>query len=173
MTTIHGDTSLIDPRLVAAAAANATQPAEFTNYVLCFVFDKAAENVLLLKKDHGPEILIGKWNGLGGKINDAETFDHAATREFGEESGLYVKPDAWRYFLQLDGPGYRVHCLTARFEDIANAVQTESEEVTTHPVSDVLDRDGQMRAAYCANVPWMLLLALDETTTKAQATSIN
>lgn len=45
------------------------------------------------------DIHEGKWNGLGGKIQDGETPEECAIREIKEESGLTVKNPSLRGIL--------------------------------------------------------------------------
>ena len=76
------------------------------NYVLGFGFTPHQQVILLLRKkapfaDH--------WNGLGGKVEDKETFREAMVREFHEECGQTTKPDDWRYFGRMFGPSWTVH----------------------------------------------------------------
>jgi len=59
-------------------------------YVLVFLFDSRLDNILLIEKQRGPAHLIGKWTGLGGKIEPRELPLNAAIREVKEESGLDV-----------------------------------------------------------------------------------
>jgi 8-oxo-dGTP pyrophosphatase MutT (NUDIX family) len=55
-------------------------------YVLGFLFSSDFREVLLVEKQKGPQINIGKWNGVGGKIEktDVSSLD-AMHREFHEE----------------------------------------------------------------------------------------
>lgn len=55
------------------------------HYVLGFLFNKHNNHVLLVEKTRGPEILHGKWNGIGGKMEPGETHHQAIVREFSEE----------------------------------------------------------------------------------------
>jgi len=56
---------------------------------LCYIRD--GDNTLMLyrnKKDQ--DMHLGKWNGLGGKVEHGETPEECAIREVWEESGLTV-----------------------------------------------------------------------------------
>lgn len=61
-------------------------------YVLGFLFDSDFEYVLLIQKER-PKWQKGKLNGIGGKIITGEHPGEALTREFLEETGLYL--NAW------------------------------------------------------------------------------
>ncbi|OGN08164.1 MAG: hypothetical protein A3J46_00810 [Candidatus Yanofskybacteria bacterium RIFCSPHIGHO2_02_FULL_41_11] len=56
---------------------------------------KGDEILLAAKKRSlsGFDVAIGKWNGVGGKIDDGETIRSAATRELNEEIGVVVSED--------------------------------------------------------------------------------
>ena len=51
----------------------------FKNYVMWLIYDDIGR-VLLIKKNR-PKHQVGKWNGLGGKVEDNETITRAMTRE--------------------------------------------------------------------------------------------
>lgn len=55
------------------------------NYVVLFLFDEEGENVLLLLKNK-PIYQVGKFNGVGGKIEESETPFNAIHRELYEET---------------------------------------------------------------------------------------
>ena len=66
------------------------------NYVLGFAFDRAGQGarVALIRKDH-PEWQAGRWNGVGGKIEEGESSGAAMEREFREETGVTIPAAAW------------------------------------------------------------------------------
>lgn len=70
-------------------------------YVLCFVFSLNFDCIILIDKTTGPANLIGKANALGGKVEDGETTEEAATRETGQEAGIYIDPKDWEQFFYL------------------------------------------------------------------------
>lgn len=69
---------------------------EFTKMVCGFGFYH--DEVLLIKKDSGPPSIKGRWNGLGGKVEDAESSYAAMSREFEEESGIATLASQWVHF---------------------------------------------------------------------------
>lgn len=77
-----------------------------TIYVAGFLFDYPINNVVLIKKTH-PDWQAGKYNAVGGKVNENETPIHAMQRQFSEEAGLWL--DKWDKFLILNGDNYEVH----------------------------------------------------------------
>lgn len=60
-------------------------------YTVCFLFDQAMENVLLVQKEK--TIYKGKWNGIGGKFENGESPWSCAKREIKEETGVNIHPD--------------------------------------------------------------------------------
>lgn len=66
-------------------------------YTCGFAFDSQGR-VLLIRKDRGPSFNIGKFNGLGGKVNPGEGLRSCMSREFAEECRLYIPPEKWYCF---------------------------------------------------------------------------
>lgn len=56
------------------------------NFVVIMLFSKDYEKVLLVKRNKKP--FANCWNGIGGKIEEAETEIEAAVRECKEETGI-------------------------------------------------------------------------------------
>ena len=59
---------------------------------LCYVIDRKKKQTLMLhrvKKEN--DMHEGKWNGLGGKLENGETPEECVIREVKEESGLTIK----------------------------------------------------------------------------------
>lgn len=52
---------------------------------------------------------LGKWNGLGGKLEQDETPAEAAVREVREESGLALSADRLRMLGLLHFPNFKAH----------------------------------------------------------------
>ena len=73
------------------------------HYVVGFVFDYALKNVLLLKKTH-PEWQKGKYNGVGGLVENDEDASYAMWRECLEECNLGIEPDQWDYVMEVKCP---------------------------------------------------------------------
>ena len=67
---------------------------------LCYITDKKKNSTLMLhriKKEN--DYHQGKWNGLGGKLNQGESPEECAIREIKEESGLIVKNPLLKGFI--------------------------------------------------------------------------
>lgn len=72
------------------------------SYVLAFAFDDLGR-VALIKKAR-PEWQQGKWNGVGGKIEDFDAYpSEAMSREFEEETGVRISDREWKYAGRMDG----------------------------------------------------------------------
>lgn len=68
------------------------------HYVCGFVFNEARSEVLLILKNRGPVNMAGMINGIGGKVEHAEGFRSAISREFKEETGIFIEPIKWYGF---------------------------------------------------------------------------
>lgn len=139
-------------------AATASLQAELENYsdnrtlyVVGFLFNTALDTVVLIQKQK-PAWQCGRFNGVGGKIEDGESPKAAMRREFKEETGLDVAD--WRVFCRLMGDKFSVHCFTA-IGDTSKVRTMETEEVVAVPLS-VLDR-----TPVIPNLRWLIPLALD------------
>lgn len=69
------------------------------NYTLGFCFRDG--KVLLIKKNRGPEYVVGKMNGIGGKIEHQETLLDGMIREFHEETSVLIED--WHLYSTLNG----------------------------------------------------------------------
>jgi 8-oxo-dGTP diphosphatase len=77
-----------------------TQEPDRLRYVLGFAFSPDFNQVLLICKNK-PHWQAGKHNGLGGRIEDGESSEHAMYREFYEEAGVEIFD--WVKFCNLIG----------------------------------------------------------------------
>ncbi len=95
---------------------------------LCYIVTEG--KILLIKKKTG--LGEGKFNGPGGKVEDGETAESAAVREFVEETGVMpLDPEhagtVAFYFGQKEKPDWLVHIFkAARFK--GEPVNTEEAE---------------------------------------------
>jgi 8-oxo-dGTP pyrophosphatase MutT (NUDIX family) len=101
------------------------------HYVAGLLFDNAEYGVAavaLILKDHGPMVVVNKWNAIGGKIKPTETSLQAMEREFYEEAGVRVS--SWKLFMQLRGEGWTVDFYKAFSRRLLQCAHTaEREEV--------------------------------------------
>jgi 8-oxo-dGTP pyrophosphatase MutT (NUDIX family) len=59
-------------------------------YAATLAFSKDLREVALIEKKR-PEFLAGKWNIIGGNVEEGEIPVNAAMRELAEEAGLYIE----------------------------------------------------------------------------------
>ncbi len=110
-------------------------------YVCGYMFDDRRKYIALILKER-PVWQKGKWNGIGGKIEEGETPHEAMVREFREETGVEFYD--WEKFAVTKGPTgddpseWEVHYFRA-FDDNAlnNCRWTTDEIVAVHKVSDL------------------------------------
>lgn len=74
--------------LLVAPEGHATKPP--IEYVCGFLFSPCHRDVVLIRKARGPMNMAGRLNGVGGKVEEAETPALAMIREFREETGLNI-----------------------------------------------------------------------------------
>lgn len=108
-------------RIPASEALSGPEP------VMNHKFDK----VLLILKDR-PLWQAGKYNGIGGKVEkDEKPFD-AMVRECYEECGLTIED--WKFYLTMNGPGYRIHFYKSFHQKIEQWQKKTSESLAAFPV---------------------------------------
>ena len=78
-----------------------------TRYVLGFMFDQDHKKVLLVEKT-SPAWQAGKFNGVGGKLEDGERAVDAMVREFREETGIATDEWDWEYRLDIKSEVFQV-----------------------------------------------------------------
>jgi ADP-ribose pyrophosphatase YjhB (NUDIX family) len=108
-----------------------------TTYICVAAMSPACDNVVLLKKNKGPEHLIGKWTLPGGKVEAGEDLKDAAARELKEETGLEVNSYSLENVYVVNGTGYDLHVFGV-VADVAKAKSQESEEVEVFDTNRVL-----------------------------------
>lgn len=90
------------------------------------MFTPERNQVLLIQKDR-PDWQVGKYNGIGGKIELGELPLHAMLREFEEEVGICTLTSHWEHFATTEGENCRVHCFRAFSDKVHDYQQMESE----------------------------------------------
>ena len=128
-----------------------------TDYVVGFMFDKNLEKVLLIKKNR-PEWQKGKLNGVGGHVEKGELFRDAMTREFQEETGLYVPSCSWNKIINISGDMVE-HEFSVSFyyiiDDLEKCKTMTDEELIICDIKNLPDN-------VISNLRWIIPLALDE-----------
>jgi 8-oxo-dGTP diphosphatase len=69
---------------------------------LCYV-RRPGQTLMLHRIKKPNDMHLGKWNGLGGKLEPGETPEECAVREIREESGLQVQQLTLKGFLTFPG----------------------------------------------------------------------
>ncbi len=132
-------------------------------YVCGFMFSPDGRDVALIRKDRGHPNLIGKFNGIGGKIEDGEGPYEAMVREFEEEAGVTTRKSDWTQKVTYESGEFRIYFMVAHSTQVYEVRTMESE--TIH----ILDT-GSFRVIpkyYPDNMQWILSLILDPKVTKA------
>jgi hypothetical protein len=89
-------------------------------YVLSIPFEAGTlDSVLLQMKNRGPECLIGKYNGQGGKKETTESPVGAMMREFFEETKTATVKDQWVRFHIVETPDYIIWCYAIELPNIS------------------------------------------------------
>lgn len=113
-------------------------------------------NVALLEKRHGPPFLLGKLNGIGGKIELNELRHVAMVREFQEEAGVIIP--RWEKFCTLRVRSYGVvHMFKA------NATPEQAAQVAAQEDEPIMWLDVRKLPYYniVPNLRWLVPLAQD------------
>ena len=132
------------------------------HYVCGLLFDDyddyydGSHRVALLQKLKGPDYMIGKWTGVGGKVEENEIPHNAMTREFIEEAGVVY--ENWDLFLTLYSQDRDavVHFFRAFSSFHLNQVKTQEEEqVEVFALRNIPGKSDLME-----NLNWIIPMAL-------------
>lgn len=127
-------------------------------YVLGFAFAEDGKEVLLIRKNR-PEWQAGKFNGIGGKVEEGETPEQAMYREFHEEAG--IKNSNWEFRFEYIFPNAIIYVYTLFSDGTFWDANTMTDE-TVHRamVDDILKMEPEK---LISNIKWLVLLLLDES----------
>jgi 8-oxo-dGTP diphosphatase len=125
------------------------------NYVAGFMFNHELTQVALIKKAR-PEWQAGRYNGIGGHLEDNETYHEAMAREFFEETGHQTKPSDWKFFAELVEAEWYVAFYTSIMDDLSILKTTTDEEVV------IIDVANLSNEPVISNLQWLIRLALDK-----------
>lgn len=121
------------------------------HYVMGFVFNKTSNRVLLVKKLR-PEWAVGRWNGVGGKIEPIDKSPLLAMhRESFEETGRNYP---YKHRVTFVCPGGTVYVFAARLNtEHIPFLQIEDEQLQVWDVDD-------MPARAMAECSWLIPVCL-------------
>ncbi len=124
-------------------------------YSCGFYFSRDFKRVALITKAK-PDWQKGKLNGVGGSVEEGETFHQAMIREFQEESGVMTYTDQWHLFVSMEGMDWIVAFFRANaISDRDDVFSTDAEEqVAWYEVNALPDN-------VLPNLRWLIPLALD------------
>lgn len=110
---------------------------EHTQYVMGLIFD-TTDRILLIKKKR-PSHQVGKWNGLGGKVEDNETITRAMTRETKEEADLDIPESSWTLMYSGSQPSGSLFVFITYIspEIMDSAKQMTDEIISVFPISEL------------------------------------
>lgn len=122
-----------------------------TEYVVGFALDSYGR-VALIEKNR-PAWQAGKLNGIGGHVEEGETFIEAMRREFWEETGVHVED--WTLFATMKFPGATISFYKSWItsEEMSSLKTTTDEEVCIIGMWNL--NDYQM----IPNLSWLIPLA--------------
>ncbi len=127
-------------------------------YALGFIFDQARDHVLLIKKMR-PAWQRDRFNGIGGKVEEGETFLQAMIRECWEETGISTEARGleWQHFATLLGENYHMEIFALFSQTVFYAIQRTDEPL------QILPHRNLPESRIMPNLPVLISLALDES----------
>jgi len=124
---------------------------EKKHYVAGFMFSPDFENVILIQKEK-PEWQKGKYNAVGGKIEDVESAPQAMAREFKEETSIETKWEDWQNLCRIGDETYVVYFFYTTNENWRDYLTTTDEEVFHIPVMDL----NTIKHQIIPNLEWLI-----------------
>lgn len=126
-------------------------------FVVGFIFSKDKQQTLLIKKNR-PNWQVGKYNGVGGKVEEGELPIAAMQRECIEECGLDI--GVWKERGIIQGEGYSVHVFLAE-QSIQDMLIATTWNKTDESVS-VFRLDELDLVQAIPQLNWLVSLILDK-----------
>lgn len=126
-------------------------------YSLGFLFTYDYSKVALIRKIK-PDWQKGKLNGVGGKVEEGESFRRAMQREWEEEAGIPVSEDGWKLIIEQHGRDYILGVFSQRLHVMEpKPFITAEEQVAWYLTHSIATRDDVI-----PNLKWMIPLCLDQ-----------
>ena len=134
-------------------------------YVVGFAFTEHIDKVVLINKIK-PEWQKDKLNGVGGKVEEGESFIDAMVREFWEETGVQTKADDWKHFATMTFDHGALHSERAPAESVIQVYSTFNDEIvaniktTTTEVVDQYRYPDVLESKIIPNLHWIMPAAV-------------
>lgn len=125
------------------------------NYSIGFIFTQDIKHVLLIQKKR-PEWQKGKFNGIGGRIEEGENPLDCIVREVFEETTLKIPHDSWLHFgaiTNVDKTQLSLFCCI--YQGVPDDAKTNTDEQIAWV--DALALPEKMMS----NLRWLIPLAID------------
>jgi 8-oxo-dGTP diphosphatase len=124
------------------------------DFCLAFVFDED-DDVILIRKNR-PEVLSGKWNGIGGHLEEGENKFEGCHREVFEETGVLVKARWFQCFGLFTVPNFGlIHLFVTKIHGRIHPSQKTDEEVCMMTVEEAVNAPDIV-----PNLKWMIPMAI-------------
>ncbi len=121
-------------------------------YCLGFLFTEERDAVVLIEKAR-PDWQRGKFNGIGGHVEDGETPFEAMLREGSEEAGVTVD---WQHFATMVGADWTCFCFRAFDTEAAETANGDGDEkIYFVPLANL------PKKPLLPNLAWLIPFALD------------
>ena len=129
-------------------------------YCLGFLFDIFDRDKVALIRKNRPSWQAGLLNGIGGKLEEGETYRQAMVREFFEETGNVAA--RWNLFAELfsghsaiNGQPWKMGCFYGfGVTDLCESKTDEKIEIIQWPLI------GKNKSLCVENTPWLLEMAI-------------
>ena len=118
-------------------------------YVVGLIFSEDWQTLLLIRKSR-PWWQAQLLNGVGGKVEDAESPIMAMVRECQEETALRIPALAWQHALTCMGVSYEIHYFYAVTDALHGA-----ESLTDEPV-ELIRLDTLMTQQLVPDLRWII-----------------
>jgi 8-oxo-dGTP diphosphatase len=129
-------------------------------YCLGFAFDAARKRVVLIRKKR-PSWQAGQLNGVGGHVEEGETFWQCMVREYREETGVDTFESDWTRFGRLHSGDFEMEVFANYVTNIEQVKTMTDEPVGIYSVA--LDVSGiSKQYKLISNLSWLIPVALDK-----------
>lgn len=132
-------------------------------YVNGLLFSENCKKVVLINKNR-PAWQKGKWNGVGGKIEDFESTIDAMIREFYEETDLMITN--WECFSTVESDTWKVYMYRAISKEYDKVITKTDEKVDIFNVNNLPEN-------IVENIKWLIPLSIDPDSLQSNIVSAN